>query len=456
MTEPNPNSRVWRKRAWGSLLLIVALLLLFPWLLAKTSLRDRLLTAIVGSDQVTVRSSDASFGYVAPLSLTGLHIESADKSAVIEVQRIASEHSWLGLLLSRPELGTFRFDQPSVDIRIDPEAAAKPETQQTSPAKQAVGDLPQLVAEVRDASIVVRSSETGEPPIDVSGVDMTFRIVREQERSVLRIDPTTIFDHQQLTPDLCGQGLQLVAPLLADELAADGEFSMRLNEFDVPLGDQSEAAQNDIRIAGEVELHRASVTLQNTVAKNLVALITKLVGQSMPDQLTVAEGVKVRFKVADGRIQHEGLALVLPHGDSSIKIESSGSVGLDETLDLEVAIVFPGGMLGGSNLATTLTREPVVVAVGGTFDAPEIGLASQSGWVQSIAGLISGDEDDPSDDQLSESLMELVGGMLEGASERETPILDGPILRGLRDRLRGQREQPEPPEPPEVEQPTPL
>ena len=453
MTEPNSAPSIWRKRAWVLLLSLVAFLAVFPWLLAKTTLRDQLLSAIVGSDQVTVSSRDASFGYIAPLSLTGLNVESADKSAVIKVERIASEHSWLGLLLARPELGTFRFDQPSVDVRIDPKAVAEPATQPTPPPKQAVVDLPQLVAEVRDASVIVRSSETGEPPIDVSGIDVTFRIERDQDRSVLRIDPTTIFDHQQLTPDLCGQGLQLVAPLLADEVAADGEFSMRLNEFDLPLGDRSDAAKNDIRIAGEVELHRASVTLQNTVAKNLVALISKLVGQSMPEQLTVAEGVKVRFQVADGRIQHEGLALVLPHRESSIKIESSGSVGLDETLDLQVAIVFPGGLLGESRLATKLTSEPVVVAVGGTFEAPEIGLASQSGWVESIAGLITGDKDDPSDDQLSESLIELVGGMLEGASERDEPILDGPLFPGLRDRLRRRRERPDPPP---VEQPTPL
>ncbi len=488
MTQQDSASGVWRKRAWYLLLSFLVVMLVLPWLLAKTSLRDRLLTAIVGSDQVSITSRDASFGYVTPLSLTGLHVETADKSSVIEVQRIAAEHSWLTLLFSRPELGTFRFDQPRFDIRVTGESAWEEKVTPAEEPSPSAKNLPQLIVEVRDASVIVRSSETGPPPIDVSGVDVTFRIEREQDTSVLRIDPTTIFDHQPLTPQLCGQGLQLVAPLLADEVAADGEFSMRLNDFYVPLGAESETARRDLRISGELELHRASVTLQNTIAQNLISLIAKLVGESMPDRITVAEGVKVQFKVADGRVEHQGLALVLPHRESSIKIESSGSVGLDETLDLQVSIQLPSGLLAGSRLAgsrlagsrlaTTLSGKPLVVAVGGTFDKPEIGLAGQSSWMQVVGGLLTGDASsgqeenaagaaDPGDTGDTEAvivdaLSEVLGGLLERRSRRATidpnepaadagdfetnqpdasdPDASNPDRTRLRDRLRDRRE----------------
>ena len=50
----------------------------------------------------------------------------------------------------------------------------------------------------------------------------------------------------------------------------------------------------------------------------------KLAGINLPGALTVAENVTVEFSVIDGRVHHSGLALILPQGDRSIEIVSSG------------------------------------------------------------------------------------------------------------------------------------
>ncbi len=73
----------------------------------------------------------------------------------------------------------------------------------------------------------------------------------------------------------------------------------------------------------------------------------------------------VEFEVVDGRVHHSGLALLLPHGEDSIEIVFSGSVGLDETLDLNLAVKLPEGLMGKGVVRDALTREPVQFAVGG-------------------------------------------------------------------------------------------
>ncbi len=409
-----------------------------PSILAKTSIRDRLLTAIVGSDGVRVQSRDASFGYLSPLSLSGLRIESADQSSLIEVERIAAEHSWLGLLWARPQLGSFVFDRPSVEIRMDRRVDAN--------FSNDVGrnldfmKLPVLTAEVVDGSVVVRTSVSGEPPIDVKNIRLTLLLDRDQHQSVLRIKPATLFDHQQLSPQLCGHGLQLIAPLLADEIDAEGEFSLRIQEFQIPLGGTDDSNRSAIRIEGELELHQASVAIKNTIAKNVARVIIQLIGDSLPEKMMVAKGVNVRFQVINGRVHHQGLALLLPHGESSIEIVSSGSVGLDETLDLQVSIRLPPGMLGKTALANKLTSDPIVIAVRGTLDEPEIGLPSRVDWIQRIEGLISGEGDDPSGHALEDAVTDVLGGLLKRASERDVPVLKEPVLPKLLERFRSRRE----------------
>ena len=72
----------------------------------------------------------------------------------------------------------------------------------------------------------------------------------------------------------------------------------------------------------------------------------RIAGTSFPDAITVAQDVSVQFMVKNGRLHHSGLAFILPHGEKSIDIVSSGSVGLDETLDLTLEIKLPDGLLG--------------------------------------------------------------------------------------------------------------
>jgi hypothetical protein len=78
MPEPTPSRR---RRRWPVVLLVRAVLVLaMLWVLAKTTLRDRLLNVIASRKDVTVNRRDASRGYFLSLSLHGLTIRSIDQS----------------------------------------------------------------------------------------------------------------------------------------------------------------------------------------------------------------------------------------------------------------------------------------------------------------------------------------------------------------------------------------
>lgn len=453
------------RRWWMIPVAIVVVLLAMPYVLAKTTLRDRLLNAIASSNDVTVQSRDASLGYFSPLALRGLQVRSTNDSTRIAIEEIRGERSWLGLLFSRPELGVFHIDRPAVEVMVtikqrdednDDDAA----NDQPSQSKKKTLDplqLPTLAAEIRGASLILRTAPDQPPPIQVDDFAIDLRIDRIDGKPTLIVDPGVVFDHQPITPQLCRQGLQLIAPLLSDEIEADGEFSLRLDQFIVPLANEKESAPSP-QIRGVLQLHQANVGLRDTIASKIAGgIVQRLSGKPIDVAMAVARDVQVDFQVLDGRFHHQGLALLLPRDESSIEVISEGSIGLDETLDLQVTIRLPIKMLGDSDLARRLADDGILVGVGGTLDEPQVRLPERIEWVRSVIAMIGDrDEGDASaietmPDDLPAAMTDVLGGLIERARERDEPILKEPLfprLRGrLRDRFRTAEEVEEEPRP---------
>ncbi|WP_146400729.1 hypothetical protein [Planctomycetes bacterium CA13] len=132
-------------------------------------------------------------------------------------------------------------------------------------------DLPTLAASVRDASVVIRTSSAGEPPIELESVSVSMELLRQQNQSVLHVEPATLFDHQRITPELCEHGLQLIAPLLADQISTEGEFSLRLEKCDIPLHSDNQPNAASAQARGELQLHRANAGLKNTIIGKIIS-----------------------------------------------------------------------------------------------------------------------------------------------------------------------------------------
>jgi hypothetical protein len=61
----------------------------------------------------------------------------------------------------------------------------------------------------------------------------------------------------------------LIAPLLSDKIKADGEFSLRRDQFIVPLASEGTPAPSP-QIRGTLNLHEANVGLPETIVGEIV------------------------------------------------------------------------------------------------------------------------------------------------------------------------------------------
>jgi hypothetical protein len=267
------------------------------------------------------------------------------------------------------------------------------------------------------------------------------------------MDPTTILDQETLTPQLCSQGLQLIAPMLADVVDVEGKISFRLDQFSVPVGGAEEdQSQQSAKINGTITLADVSVSVNNKFTAQLVPLLRQFGAIDRNLEMTVSRSMEVSFQVVEERVHHQGLMFLLPVAGSSFEIQSSGSVGFDETLDLQLALGFPETVRGKSLLSKFLTAEPLAVHVTGTVDEPRFSLDSADGLAGRLEGMLgslrSRDrrvEDraatggDPKQSQSSDvtatgSVRNMFNGLLDRSSEG-----DNPVFPGLRDRIRGLR-----------------
>jgi hypothetical protein len=402
------------------LLVLLALLGLHyvPSVLARAPFRDRILRNIVKSKNFSIQSEGASFGYMSPVTLTGLRLESDLGSSLIEIERIQSEYSWLELMVSRPELGTFWVERPKIDIVIGHKKRQEKKNGDVITRITEKIQLPVITADVHDASIIIRRAASAVPPIDLQHINATFRIERTQDEPILRVDPTTLFDHKRLTPQSFRNGLQLVAPLLSNKMGAEGEFSMRLSEFYVPLGKTERSRNKEIRIEGEIEFHRASVALKNTIVTRMSNIVNTMTNYSGPRRIFVQKGTKVRVRLLNGRVYHQGLALLVPVTDSSsIRLVSSGSVGLDETLDLRVSVQLPRGLVG--NMVRRISKEPLQVHFRGTLDNPIVVLQVNMDWVgNAIDEYVPNNDQDKFDRQVTGA----VDNMIKRSTKAAKPM----------------------------------
>jgi hypothetical protein len=71
-----------------SAILLAVLIVAAPWIVAHTGLRDTAINAILASPSVTASSDSASFGWVSPLSVHGLHLNSTNKHVDVRVEDI--------------------------------------------------------------------------------------------------------------------------------------------------------------------------------------------------------------------------------------------------------------------------------------------------------------------------------------------------------------------------------
>jgi hypothetical protein len=337
-------------------ILLAVLIVVAPWIVAHTRLRDYAINAILASPSVTASSDSASFGWFSPLSVHGLHLNSTNNHVVVLVDDIASEQSPYQLWSSAPDLGMIKVDKPHVILELPPDVQIQERHNRLEPT---------FAANIKDAALTVRLAGQDEPIIDVEDINMTARIEKAEEGRVLTLDPVVIFDRRKVSPKLASKLLHLFDPTMSDAPEISGEFSFSLDKLRIPIGIPRDQVVKRMEVEGKLVLQQVLTDVKNPMGQALVELVADMNGKDASDVVRLAHNTEIRFQVRDGRLHHEGLRIGLPDIDPSLQITSHGSVGLDKTLDLYVDL---------PRLDEALRKEkgPAKCRITGTIDNPKI------------------------------------------------------------------------------------
>ena len=190
--------------------------------------------------------------------------------------------------------------------------------------------------------------------------------------SVIALPAGPIVTNVAITPQTCARGLKFVAPILAEVTEAQGSFSLAIEEGSrFPLADPKQG-----RMDGALEIHGANVR-PGPLAREILSLAQQfeaIVRTLDPQALAKAGDVVLvrvdaqttRFRLESGRVYHD--QFVFAFGD--VRMKTEGSVGLDETLALEVECQLPSQLAAKYPRLKPLIDRPLRMAVAGDLRKP--------------------------------------------------------------------------------------
>ncbi len=180
------------------------------------------------------------------------------------------------------------------------------------------------------------------------------------EPMTLTMPPGPLAQRVQITPQMCGELLKFVAPMMAGVTSAQGAFSVELESCRIPLG---EPALGDI--SGKFVIHSIQIG-----PGPMVRELGMLLGRATTAALR-RESV-VTFRMKDGRVYHDNLELVFP----DLAIRTHGSVGLDQTLNVIAEVTISPKWLGNNQLTelliSSLRNRTIRIPIGGTLSKPKL------------------------------------------------------------------------------------
>jgi len=169
--------------------------------------------------------------------------------------------------------------------------------------------------------------------------------------------PLTVLKDMRLRKEI--EFIRFLHPIFGNFAEIDGFADIVVSSARVPL---SRAAPDQAEAAGEVLLRDLRVR-----QSLLLARLLDILGGGGQELQEISP---TRFLIKDGRIHFEETTLRY----AGQVLGFAGSVGFDETLDLEARVLVTERILGKDKaLITLLTGQKIAVPIGGTLDDPKVG-----------------------------------------------------------------------------------
>lgn len=226
-------------------------------------------------------------------------------------------------------------------------------------------------------------------PIDIVVNDgrlhLTPVIDLNRDRGLLVLSKEKVLDGVTLTPEMCANAIKYIAPALADSAVVDGKISAEIEQASLPL-----AAPANGFLNGQLQVHRAQAK-PGPLAQQVVGVMAQIqsilkrqplgaidpghVALEMPEQ-------QIPFKLEQRRVYHQGMTFVL----DNVLVKTSGSVGLDTTLDLIAEIPMRDEWLGSNKALAGLKGTTLQIPITGTTSQPRVDPNILSNLAQQIGG----------------------------------------------------------------------
>ena len=296
-----------------------------------------------------------------------IHLKVRDGKLVYDGMRIGVPDIDPALVVT--SRGSVGLDE-TLDLRLELPRLRAVKSQNKEPVPcRITGTLTNPKIDVEGASLVVHLAGGKKPSLTVDNLDLKFNVESTKDGRVLTLAPVTIFEKRKLTPEVGDELLHLVAPTLADVTGVQGEISLSLDTFRVPLDVPKGEFAKRIELAGKLRLHEISADTKTPLLGSMVKVLADMHGKKPSEVVRIVENADVRFQVRDGRIYHEGLRMGLPDIDPKLLVSSSGSVGLDKSLDLVLEVP---RIVSPFKKDIDDPKAPVRLRITGTFDKPVV------------------------------------------------------------------------------------
>lgn len=227
--------------------------------------------------------------------------------------------------------------------------------------------------------------------------------------------------------------LDMVRKLVPIFAKTGGDYSMSLN-LSTALDSTMSPDLQSLNATGE--LRSANIHVQNIGAFDALA---KALNNDALKRIE-AKDVTIRFAVHDGRITTQPFDLKM--GD--IKMNLSGSTGLDQSIDYVAKVNLPSGAAGG-------VLQSVNVNIGGTFASPKITLGVREAAEQAVKNVVDqqiqkltgsaslSEEVQKQADRLRDEAKKAGDKLIEAAQKQRQKMIDAAAAKGALAKIAAQK-----------------
>lgn len=432
--EPAQPRRRWRRAAVATTVLggmLFSGFTVLPTAVMNSAHRDNLLNERFAEYGVKATSGAASGSWVTPVSMQNVVFEDETGQVKVSIREVRTSRTILGLMTNGGDLGTITLIEPKIQIRLDDDGKLPPKLQQKGDSfRDPTKDKPAFAVEIQNAEFVLSVPWRPLPIVDLDQINVSAAVTNETDGRFLTVQPVQLLDHEPLSELHTEQNLAMIAPVLSQSTELDGEVSVRLDGLRMQLDD---AENSQMLIAGEAVFHSVESRLKKEWVSQISKLAGHLTGTSVPDRLQIVRDSRVAFQVDDHGIHHQGLVFLLPEIAQYMSIESSGMVGLDESLDLSLNIQLPQLAPKNPMLAafSKLVRLPFMLSVKGTVSEPVLVTPPGFSMVDQLAeNLNPGGASQPP--AVSRAVMDLIGLVSQPEGDETSDSVVGGILNIIR------------------------